>query len=238
MQHAPSPCRSTGPHHRGHARHRPRRRPGLRPGRRAPHPGRPHGRRAGGGRRRDPRRSAAAATLLTLDLNDARQDRRAGPHHLPALGQARHPRRQRRHPRAAVAARPRHGGCLERGDGDQPHRQLASDPHARPAAAPLGSRPRHLRLLRRGGGNARLLGSLCRLQGGARSAGARPTPTRWPTRPCASIWSIPGRSARPCAPRPSPARIPPRCRWPEDITAMFVELAERRHAPTTGASST
>ena len=42
-----------------------------------------------------------------------------------------------------------HGGSLERGDGDQPHRQLAADPHARPPAAPLGCRPGHFRVLGR-----------------------------------------------------------------------------------------
>ena len=143
------PCRPSRPRHRGHPRHRPRRRPGLRPGGRAPHPGRPHRRRAGGGRRRDPRRRRQRHAADPRP-QVARQDRRARPHHLPALEQARHPRRQRRHPGAAVAAGPRHGGRLERGAGDQPHRQLAADPHARPAAAPLGRRPRHLRLLGRG----------------------------------------------------------------------------------------
>ena len=80
---------------------------------------------------------------------EPRQDRRAGAHHLPALGEARHPGRQRRRARAAVAAGPRHGGCLGRGAERQPHRQLAADPHARSAAAPLGRGPRHLRLLGR-----------------------------------------------------------------------------------------
>ena len=89
------------------------------------------------------------ATLAHPRPQGPRQDRRARAHHLPALGQARHPRRQCRHPRAAVAPGAYHGRRLGRGDRDQPDGQLAPDPHARPAAAPLGRRPRHLRVLGR-----------------------------------------------------------------------------------------
>src|SRR5205085_1643532 len=65
-----------------------------------------------GGRRRDPRRRRQRHAADPRP-EDARQDRCAGAHHLPALEQARYPRRQRRHPGPALAARPRDGGCLE-----------------------------------------------------------------------------------------------------------------------------
>ena len=95
------------------------------------------------------REAGGNATLLTLDLKNHDKIDALGPTIYQRWEQARHPRRQRRHPRAAVAPRPCHGGCLGRGDRGQPHRQLAPDPHARPAAAPLGRRPRHLRVLGR-----------------------------------------------------------------------------------------
>ena len=60
---------------------------------------------------------------------------------------------------------------LAGGDRRQPDRQLAPDPQHRSAAAPVGRRPRHLRLQRRRPRRARLLGRLCRVQGRARDAG-------------------------------------------------------------------
>ena len=124
------------------------------------------------------------------------QDRRAGAHHLPALGEARHSGRQRRHPWPAVAARPRHGRCLGRRDGHQPDRQLAPDPHARPAAAPLRRRPRHLRLVRRCRQPPRLLGPLRRFQGRARGPG----------RHLRARGGKHARAGQPSQPRPDPHR--------------------------------
>ena len=59
----------------------------------------------------------------------------------------------------------------DRHDG-QPHRQLAADPLARPAAAPLGRRPGAVHDIERREQPPTVLGRLCHLQGGPRGAGA------------------------------------------------------------------
>ncbi len=92
---------------------------------------------------------AASATLVPLDLKDYRRHRPARRRAPRALRPARHPGRQCRHARAALAARPCRAEGLGRGDGGQRHRQLAADPRHRPAAAALRRRPRRVRHLGR-----------------------------------------------------------------------------------------
>ena len=151
-----------------------------------------------------------SATLLTLDLKIADK--------IDALGPTIYQRWNKLdilvgnagNPGAAFAARSRHRRRLERGAGDQSHRQLAADPHAGPSAAPLRRRPRDLRLLGRRDRAARLLGSLRRLQGGAGGAGESVRGRdRQHARARQSAQSR-ARRARACAPRPFPARTPPR----------------------------
>ena len=69
----------------------------------------------------------------------------------------------------ASAGRPYRARNLRAGDGGERHRQLAPDPLARPAAASLRRRPRHLRDF----GHPTQVEALRRQQGGARHAGRR-----------------------------------------------------------------
>ena len=102
----------------------------LAQGRRACGRGRAHRRRARGARRRDPggRRHAPRWCRSTSRTTTASTG--SAPALQRALRQARHPGRQCRHSRPALAARPCRAEGLGRGDGGQRHRQLAADPLA------------------------------------------------------------------------------------------------------------
>ena len=111
------------------------------------------------------------ATLLTLDLKN--HDK------IDALGPTIYQRWQKLDILVGNAgilgplspAGSRHGGRLGRGAERQSHGQLAADPHARSAAAPVGRRTGDLRLIGRRRQPGGLLGPLRRLEGGAGGAG-------------------------------------------------------------------
>ena len=122
---------------------------GLRPRRRALRAGRPHGRRPRSGRRQD-----QGAGQRGRHPGAARRHRRPG--HRPA-GRARSTSASASSTccsampacSAALADRPHRARDLRTRDGGQRHRQLAPDPLARSAAAPIRRRPRDLRDLGR-----------------------------------------------------------------------------------------
>ena len=91
------------------------------------------------------RAKGGSATLVPLDLKDLAGIDRLGAVDLRALGQARHALRQCRRARRDHAARASRAEGLGRRDGGQRHRQLAPDPLARSAAAPLRRRARAVR---------------------------------------------------------------------------------------------
>ncbi len=167
------------------------------------------------------------ATLVPCDLRDHAAIDRLGEALVPSLGPSRRPRRQRRRARPLVAAASRRPQAMGRRLQPQRHRELAPDPRARSAAAPIPGRPGRLRHLRRrrAARSCAPIGAPTRSPRRRSTRSPAPTPPRPSTpRRSASCWSIPARLRTRMRASAMPGEDPQSLRTPEELAPKIVAI--------------